>query len=386
MARESQIKTKLTGRGAGLLLLSLALVAAGAVAPWPDAVRVGLLGICLPPAAWFFARRNLQGLRLERKLPATCFAGQLFSMDLTLMNDRPRLDAFGIDVEDGVSGPTERGMTAAWVASRGGSSTRTFTTRLLRRGDSLRATARLTSVWPLGLWRSTLDTRDRLPVTIFPRPAQPRTLEEAVETANVDVDEAESVHRDWMGDFHGVRAFQPGDRLKQIHWPSSARSRDLMVRQYDRPLPEKYFIVFHSITTGHPGENNDAFEGAMELLCGLMLHCQERSIPMDLVASFLAWQRYPVHTPAAMEGALHRLAGARRHGEKDPAAMMAALSEVDRHTRIFIISDIPVKEWEPLLPEVPYEITCLSVADLRIRRPGRVFRMAPAPQSPQPNP
>jgi uncharacterized protein (DUF58 family) len=368
--------TRLTGRGAGLLLLSLAVTVTGALIPEPNAVRLGLLGMLLLPATWPLARRNLRGLRVERRLPESCFAGQLFSMELELVNDKPRMDSVAVELDDGIAGPAERGMAARWIRSRGGRVSRALTTRLLRRGVAHRLRSMLTSTFPLGLWRSRQEVRDVVEVVVYPRPVTPRTLEEATDSAMIDTDEAESTHRDWMGDFHGVRAFQPGDRLKLIHWASTARSGGaLMVRQFDRPLPEKYFVVFHSIFPGRQtGERGDAFESAMELLCGLLLHCRDQAIPLDLVASFEDWRVIPVGTPQQIEDALYLLAAARRNGERDPANMIRALAGVERHTRVFIISDVSVKDWEPLLPEFPFSITCLSVSDLRIKRPGLNFK------------
>jgi uncharacterized protein (DUF58 family) len=374
--KKSPSGTRLTGRSAGLLLLSLAVTVTGAVIPEPDAVRIGLFGMLLVPLTWPLARRNLRGLRIVRKLPESCFAGQLFSMDLELVNEKPRLDSVAVELEDGIAGPAERGLTARWLRSRGRVS-RTLTTRLLRRGVSHRIRSMLTSTFPLGLWRSRLEVRDSADVIVYPRPVTPRSLEEATDSAMIDTDEAESAHRDWMGDFHGVRSFQPGDRLKLIHWPTTARSGSrLMVRQFDRPLPEKYFVVFHSIFPGRQsGERGDAFESAMELLCGLLMYCRDHCIPLDLVASFDEWRCLPVSTPPEVEEALYRLAAARRNGERDASNLLRALSGVERHTRVFLVSDVPVKDWEPMLPDLPFAVTCLSVSDLRIRRPGLVFKV-----------
>jgi uncharacterized protein (DUF58 family) len=368
--------TRLTGRGAGLLLLSLAVTVTGAVLPEPNAVRLGLLGMLLLPAAWPLARRNLRNLRVERKLPESCFAGQLFPMELVLVNDKPRLDSVAVEVEDGIAGPAERGLTARWLRCEGGRVVRTLTTRLLRRGTSHRVRSMLSSTFPLGLWRSRREIRDSVDVTVFPRPVTPRALEEATDNAMIDAEESESTHRDWMGDFHGVRAFQPGDPLKLLHWPTIARSGRMMVRQFDRPLPEKYFVVFHSISPGRQtGERGDAFESAMELLCGLLMYCRDNSIPMDMMASFTDWQAVPVSTPPQVEDALHRLADAHRSGDHEASQLVRGLAHVERHTRVFILSDVSVRDWEPLLPDFPFSITCMSVTDLRIKRPG-VFRAA----------
>lgn len=363
--------TRLTGRGAGLLLLSLAVTVTGAVLPEPNAVRLGLLGMLLLPVTWPLAKRNLRLLRVERKLPESCFAGQLFPMDLAVVNDKPRLDSVAVELEDGVAGPAERGLTARWLRCGGGRVVRNLTTRLLRRGTAHRVRSLFSSTFPLGLWRSRRELRDSVSVTVFPRPVTPRALEEATDTAMIDAEDSESAHRDWMGDFHGVRAFQPGDRLKHLHWPTVARSGRLMVRQFDRPLPEKYFVVFHSVFPGkQSGERGDAFESAMELLCGLLMHCRDNSIPLDLMASFTDWQAIPVTTPPQIEDALYLLADARRAGERDISNLLRALAHVERHTRVFILSDVSVRDWEPLLPEFPFAITCMTVTDLRIKRPG----------------
>lgn len=114
----------------------------------------------------------------------------------------------------------------------------------------------------------------------------------------------------------------------------------------------------------------------MELLCGLLLHCRDRSIPLDLVASFEDWRVVPATGPAEMESALCCLAAARRHGETDTGNLWRALSGVPRHTRVFLLSDVAVSEWEPLLPPLPFAVTCLSVTGLRIRQPGFTFRTA----------
>lgn len=230
----------------------------------------------------------------------------------------------------------ERGYYCVLGRCGGGRVSRSLTTRLLRRGVSHRIRSMFVSNFPLGLWRSCQELRDAVDVIVYPRPVTPRALEEATDSAMIDTDEAESSHRDWMGDFHGVRAFQPGDRLKLIHWARTARSNGaLMVRQFDRPLPEKYFVAFHSIFPGRQtGERGDAFESAMELLCGLLMHCRDQSIPLDLVASFEDWRVIPVSTPAQVEDALTGWPPPAATGERDTANMLRALSGVERHPGI----------------------------------------------------
>ncbi|MDB6069706.1 MAG: hypothetical protein JWL81_877, partial [Verrucomicrobiales bacterium] len=372
-------RTRLTPRGWALLAFSVGAIVLGAILPEPAAVQLGMLGLFLPLITWPVAARNLKGLAITRTHPPSAFAGQLFPYTLEVHQSLPRRSS-GVEIEDTVSGPAERGMDVLHVAPESTAS-RSFHTRLLRRGPRHRARAILTSTWPLGLWTSTREIRDSLEMIIYPRPVTPRSLDDAQDAALIDAEEEESARRDWSGDFHGIRAFQPGDRLKLIHWPATARAGRMMVRQFDRRLPEKYSIVFHSI---HPGKGDagtagpDAFESALELLCGLVLHCRDQDIPFDLTASYDHWRCLQVPNPSQPEPALNRLAGARRRPDRDPSPLLHALSTTEPGARVFLLSDVPVREWEHLLPELPFAVTCLSVMELRIKRPGLLLRSRPA--------
>ena len=52
--------------------------------------------------------------------------------------------------------------------------------------------------------------------------------------------------------FAGVRPLQPGDPFRQIHWPSSAKGRGLMVRTYDEELSGRAGFI---IDAGHSGDS-----------------------------------------------------------------------------------------------------------------------------------
>jgi uncharacterized protein (DUF58 family) len=143
-----------------------------------------------------------------------------------------------------------------------------------------------------------------------------------------------------------------------------------MVRKFDRRLPSRFLIVFHSLTGKSKISHGEAFEAAMEMLCGLLLGLHDRGIPMDLIASFNDWKLQPVGgTADHLQSGLRLLAEARRTPETDFTRLQRVLAPVDSSQRIFILSDVPVKDWEGSLPEVPCLLTCLSVSELRVRQP-----------------
>jgi uncharacterized protein (DUF58 family) len=58
----------------------------------------------------------------------------------------------------------------------------------------------------------------------------------------------------------GVREYQPGDSLRHIHWPTSARKRDLFVRSYDNTPTSDQWIFLDMNARVHAGEGQDASE------------------------------------------------------------------------------------------------------------------------------
>ncbi|MBP7948325.1 MAG: DUF58 domain-containing protein [Verrucomicrobiales bacterium] len=375
--------TKLSGRGWGLLVMALLAALAGYMLPESALLHLGLGGLLLLAASRPLARWNLRCLTAGRTTPASAFAGHLFPVTLELHNSRRKLDAIAIDCEDSIGGSAERGLHAGWVKA-GSRVKRKFQTRLLRRGVRHRLRTAVESTFPFGLWKVREESRQTLEMTIFPRPIVPRILDDPEFASLLEADEAESIQYDYAGDFHGLREFQPGDRIKHIDWPATARSGKIMVRQYDKRLPSRFLTVFHSFNPGRH-RHGEAFESAMEMLCGLLLHLHGQHIPVDLAASFNGWRVVSMGSREEdLQSALRLLAEARRTPEADLSGLRRVLDGVDSSQRVFVLSDVPVKEWEAHLPELPCLVTCLSVSDLRLKQPRIVRRSLPQPEIPAP--
>lgn len=370
-------RPRLTSRGRGMLALSGLAVIYGFAMPEPGFVHLGLLGLLVSGGSFLWAGRNLRDLSYSRSTPESAFAWQYFPLTLTVTNNKKRLDAFAVEFEDTVAGHDEKGLRVGWLHA-GSSATREMPSRPLRRGMLHPANASFESMFPLGLWKSRMDLKSKMEMMVFPRPVLPKMFEDPDVLTLLEMDEAESALTDWDGDFHGLREFQPGDRMKSIHWPTSARSRHLVVRQFDRRLPSRVTLVFHSIRPDSKPQPGDAFESALELLCGMLLLFRERGTPVDMIASFNQWQTMPVETHEHFHVALRTLAMAKRAPERNSNALHAALAGVEPGNRVVVLSDVPLQEWERDLLELPCPTICLSIGEMYIRQPRR------APQMPVP--
>jgi uncharacterized protein (DUF58 family) len=349
----------------------------GFVMPEPRFVHLGLLGLLVLGGCFLWAGRNMRGLTYNRTTPASAFAGQLFPLTLTVTNRRKHHDAFAVEFEDTVAGSVEKGLLIDWLQA-GGSATREMQSRLPRRGMRHRARASFESMFPLGLWMSRIELESQLEMTIFPRPVPPKMFEDPDILTLLEEDETESELTDWEGDFHGLREFQPGDRIKSIHWPTSARSRHLVVRQFDRRLPSRVTLIFHSIRPDSKPQPAGAFESAMELLCGMLLLFRDRGTPVDMIASFNQWQTLPVQSEGQLHAALRTLAMAKRTAERNCNALHAALAGAEAGHRVIVLSDVPLKEWESDMLEIPCPTICLSIEEIYIRQ-ARKAPLKPIP-------
>ena len=118
---------------------------------------------------------------------------------------------------------------------------------------------------------------------------------------------------------------------------------------------------------------DDAFESALEMLTGLLLGCRERRLPLTLAADFTAWRTLLLSGSDDVSEALTLLARARWSPSSILTPLAEKLSEVPERSRVFIVSDTPLRHWHHLVPASPAEVTCLSVAEMRQRRPSLVL-------------
>ena len=359
---------RLTIRGWAFFGLGVIASAGGAMVGERAAVHLGLFVLLVLALSWFAARLNLAGLKFERDLPASAFAKEDFSVILRVSNDKSRLYSFAIDVEDSMLPFSNRGLSARWVRSLG-TSELTFSTRVPRRGIVKRSSLVVASTFPFGLFRAGRKIDMPVRLTTYPKPVVPRALEEAEDSDMLEGMSRGTPTRDPSGDFRSIRGFQSGDPMKAIHWHATARAGEIMVREFDRPVPESYAVVFHSYCPPGYLLSPDSFEISMELLAGLLLKCRETSIPLILAANFTDWQMREIAGQADLHDSLALLAVARHQPEGDLGGVQAALDSLPHGSAAYVLSDTPIVHWAHLVPTYSFPVTCLDNSDIRIQRP-----------------
>lgn len=120
-----------------------------------------------------------------------------------------------------------------------------------------------------------------------------------------------------------VREYRSGDELRRVHWASTARRGELMVRQEERPRQRRALVVLDSSRASF-GEAGESFEWAVSAAASAVVHLERDGWLVHLVTGTrIEDVTHPVSSAEALRHlALLQVAG------PGPAAVVAAARPV----------------------------------------------------------
>jgi uncharacterized protein (DUF58 family) len=174
---------------------------------------------------------------------------------------------------------------------------------------------------PMGLVRHVTEAPVRSTFTVFPRVLDILPLPLAAgreRTGSITVRSRASVGED----FRTLREYVVGDDLRRVHWRSSARTDDLMVREEEAPWDSRDALLVD--TRAEAYADPAIFEVVVEMAASLIVAGRRAHRTPRLV---LASQPFDIGGDS-VDGALERLAAVRL-GAGD--AFAVAVDELGRH-------------------------------------------------------
>lgn len=252
-----------SGRGLLVLGSGLTMWLAGRLIGSPGLAVVGV-GLCaLPLLASLFARWGRQRLVVERRLSEVRVApGTRVSVDLEVGNRSAASTSFLL-VEDRL--PSSLGRSARLVLTgmpAHGVQHARYTLIPQSRGRYTIGPLTIDASDPFALSRLRLrfDLRDQLLVTpeIEDLAGEPRSPF----GASVGSSRAKNLFRTGE-EFYTMRQYQTGDDLRRLHWPSVARTGELMIRQDESPRRSTALVFLDTREALLGPEQGPAFERAV---------------------------------------------------------------------------------------------------------------------------
>ena len=192
-----------------------------------------------------WAGRSLRFLGLRHKNSEWVFAETPFTLSLEVANSGRRTQ-FGLTVENQCADQTwsyfiprfDRGVKIR------------FQTEVMipRRGIYANQTSAIRSGFPFGLVERSIRTTEDEEFVVFPRRGRVHRslLRRMLTHSSPSVGRARANprrHPAAQSDFHGLRSFRSGDSPHWIHWRTSARLGELMVREFEETPDDNLVII-----------------------------------------------------------------------------------------------------------------------------------------------
>ena len=204
-----------------------------------------LFGMMVGPILynWRSVVITLRGLEVHRKAPPAVQAGGLLVVDLQITNTRRWWGSWAVVADDSIRRLSEHALAQPHEASVlfthipvGETRKCSYQGRLNWRGRYTFGPVRLSTRFPLGLVRRQIEIAEpRSSLVVYPRLGR-LTLGWTRRYGEASHGSRRTMHRQGLmeGDYHGLRDFRSGDSRRWIHWRTTARRGELMVKQFEQ--------------------------------------------------------------------------------------------------------------------------------------------------------
>lgn len=273
-----------TTRGRAFISAGITLMVCGYVLGFQDLSRVGVLLLGLPVLAGVLARRRPPGLVVTRTSdPAQMSAGEATTVTTTVANGDRRSTPLMLAEEhlDHVLGERPRVMLGSLGA--GDRRALTYAVRPPLRGRHRLGPLTVQLRDPFGLTQRFVEAGEATEVLVLPRVhalggSRPPGTGVGAEG---EIPFMVALHGE---DDQSIREYRDGDDLRRIHWPATARTGELMVRQEDRPARRRAVVLLDPRVDAHTGVGpSSSFEWAVSAAASMVVHLSDLGYAVHLL-------------------------------------------------------------------------------------------------------
>jgi uncharacterized protein (DUF58 family) len=228
-----------------------------------------LLGL-IALSGWL-SEQVLQRNRVTRALPASVRAGHSARVEYRVHNMKKKLPTVALELRDSAA---PRGLfTSAFIAliEPGMHGSASAEMRFDRRGVYRLERLVAATSYPFGLFEKERDLALEGLVVVWPRTDRPvRTPRPAGRRGVRSAAGGGAALGAERGDFRALRPYRAGDDPRDVHWRSTARRGEPIMREYDRDSAESYWIVLDGAAA-----TDVIFEIAVEIAAALVARAAE---------------------------------------------------------------------------------------------------------------
>jgi len=220
---------------------------------------------------------------------------------LKVTNTKRYLPSFSLELEEQVDGENKGGLAYLFRVGPHKTQSQVYRFSFPRRGLHRLHEPHLLTRFPFGFFIKGVRIKENREVVVYP---QLVSWEEFFpEIADRGEGSRTRPHKGRGEDIFAVREYLPGDTSRDIHWPSTAKRSQPMVKEYERAGTKKLHVVVDtSVPKEAAPEDLDRFEESVSKAASLAYHLLKR--PDYLVGLSLGDE---VFLPQQGDSHLHRM-------------------------------------------------------------------------------
>ena len=322
----------ITPRGASVLGAGIALVISWVALGEIELLAAGAALVAAVVIALAITRWDRPSLDVRRQLhPPLVHDGDRTAVELAITNLR-RMPAFNLTMSDGVGG-LGTARFAVGHLRRQEPAAASYRIVCRPRGVYQVGPARIKVGDPLGLASSESETGDVDQLIVYPateslagypyvRGRDPSQMASRPEQSQRGGE-----------DFFTLRSYRNGDDLRRVHWPSSAKADELMIRQMENPWQSRALVFFDVRRGSH--QDQDTFEKAVKGAASVVKHLVAGGFAADL------WLGSEVMDAKAYTAAMEALARVQMVPAIDIKAVAGRLRRSGRGGALVLVTGSP---------------------------------------------
>lgn len=309
----------------------------------------------------------LRRTHAKRVLPHRVMAGEMVSVEIEVANHKWFLSSWLLAARDQVTHVRDRFQASALFVrvlarqSRRGH----YFVRFSQRGEYSFGPLELTTHFPLGLVERGLLFNEFARLIVHPRVGRMTSRWRSDLWNATEVVERRRMRAGLFDDeFHRIREYRLGDNPKAIHWRTTARRGELMVREFQQTRDRDLVLLVELWQPVHPTTSDTdrvelAISFAATVLHENLRQSREARLRMIVVGSqTFAWDQL-----SSLEQALDQLALASAAPTADIRPVIdEAMQRISGSSRVVVVSSRPRSELLTRTRDVaePVELLCLS--------------------------
>ena len=248
-------------------------------------------------ASGILSELGIKGLDIKRSLSPYLFARTPNSAFFIITNKKRYLPSFSLEVEERVDGEIKDRLAHFFRVGPKNTQTLGYHLFFSRRGVNQLQGPYILTRFPFGLFIKGMRHKESLNVLVYP---QLLPWEKILTDVSPSGEGPRTIPQKGRGEnIFGIRQFIPGDTSRDIHWRSTAKLSQTMVKEYEKVGMKRVHIVLDtSLPEDATSSDIDQFEVCVSKTASLayyLLRKQDILVGLSLGDNFIPFNKGDKH-------------------------------------------------------------------------------------------